>query len=344
MEEIHFKEILKAQARSIAQGASMGEVVADLHNTALTILQTMKMVKDLYGISLRDAQQYVLAHPSWVKEAKNVILFEDIMGVVAADLAYYQWLEWYISGVHTLGMFRSVSPRGQAWEESIIERIREIAASDGSRQHSLLETLVRHTHGILDVFLAILSAYRHMDEAMVRLTLQGIELLGYPHNAPAIRWVLSVLIDEQAPFQEETLHEALHIVAAMEVEFVLPYLLAAFLNEKKDTQKWNRVVNRMCWIVGHDPRWAIACSPAVATLLASMNTSLDEQKRPDPAMVLYVLERSIPTCTYAIPALAEFARRKQGTEHGQQALRLLHAFDEVDLEPYQNYLRWSLES
>ncbi len=62
-----FEQILEEQQRRVAQDEPIEHVIASLHAEGLTITDSMKAVRSLYGVDLGIAKELVSSHPVWAK-------------------------------------------------------------------------------------------------------------------------------------------------------------------------------------------------------------------------------------------------------------------------------------
>lgn len=53
-------------------GASTEEVIQYIHDKEFSILDCMKIVKRVYGITLDDAKMLVTSHPAWAMETGHI--------------------------------------------------------------------------------------------------------------------------------------------------------------------------------------------------------------------------------------------------------------------------------
>ncbi len=74
-----FESRLDEYREQMAQGEPPEQVITNLHLRGFTILEAIKAVKQLYGLSLQEAQGRVMGHPKWRDEASKVFLLEDIV-------------------------------------------------------------------------------------------------------------------------------------------------------------------------------------------------------------------------------------------------------------------------
>lgn len=330
-----WKQFLKRSQERVVRGEPLEQVIANLHTEGLAILEAIKMVRSLYGLSLKEAERLVLTHPAWVNEANTVISLEDIVETVENDPAYFAWLEWYTTGIYGLGMMRI--SKGPAWEHEIEVRLREVVEASEEMQQHLANELACQPDETLDAFLGIVGEYSRYEKAVVELAMRTIRSIGFPANAAAIRWLIFLAVDVDAPGRDE----AINALWEMDVNAVVPYLLAAFMKDGDQRQGWSRTVNGVCNIIMEHQAWATVCGLAVTSLLSQYAQQGKEQ--PDPAILLAVLESIIPACTYAIPALYHLALQERDSAIGKEAQRLLLSFDAETLRPYRYHLQWLSE-
>ncbi len=62
-----FEQILEEQQRRVAQDEPIESVIASLHAEGLTITDSMKAVRSLYGVDLGTGKELVSSHPVWAK-------------------------------------------------------------------------------------------------------------------------------------------------------------------------------------------------------------------------------------------------------------------------------------
>ena len=55
----------------VSRGASREELILYLHDQGLTIVETMRILKETYKLSLGKAKEIVTAHPVWANEVKG---------------------------------------------------------------------------------------------------------------------------------------------------------------------------------------------------------------------------------------------------------------------------------
>jgi hypothetical protein len=337
-----YEHILEEYQKRVEQGERIEDVIADLRANGLSMFDSIRAVKKLYGLALKDAQQYVLEHPVWVNEARRVLRIEDIVQAVEANPSFFAWLEWYYEGSHSGMMMQFASPKGVEWERKIEARLQHAVQADELTQQQLIHDLADQSDDTLDVLIGIIGGYRTKEKAVVELALRTLRAIGYPRNTAAIRWLVCLASDESAPGRDE----AIQTLRNMDDDEVVPYFLATLVNGEQDRishegSKWSRIVKGICSIVRVKSEWALACGPAVVNVLSQYNSQGDDH--PDPYALLTVLEQTVPTNTYAVPALYHLALREKGSELGQKAYHLLLLFHEDILKDYRYHLQWLSE-
>ncbi|GCE25855.1 hypothetical protein KDA_13390 [Dictyobacter alpinus] len=60
-----FENILEDCQKQVAQGASQEKIIANLYTQGVNIIESMKIIRELYHIPLIDAKRIVRAHPAW---------------------------------------------------------------------------------------------------------------------------------------------------------------------------------------------------------------------------------------------------------------------------------------
>ncbi|HZR44574.1 MAG TPA: hypothetical protein VFB12_30965 [Ktedonobacteraceae bacterium] len=61
----HDKQLFEKYQSRVREGEMIEDVIVALHAEGLTILDSIKMVRELYQLSLGEAKQVVSAHPVW---------------------------------------------------------------------------------------------------------------------------------------------------------------------------------------------------------------------------------------------------------------------------------------
>lgn len=65
--------------KRVSHGASRGDLVLYLHHEGITIVESMKVLKEIYQLSLGEAKELVTAHPAWANEVRGAdILHEEL--------------------------------------------------------------------------------------------------------------------------------------------------------------------------------------------------------------------------------------------------------------------------
>ena len=70
-------EAVEIYRRRQAEGMSQDAIVADARNQGFSVIDTIKIVRRLYGIGLREAKEVVAAHPAWLPEAQHMAELAD---------------------------------------------------------------------------------------------------------------------------------------------------------------------------------------------------------------------------------------------------------------------------
>jgi len=74
-----FEDIMKECQEKVGQGASGADIVLYLHRQGATIVESMKVLKEVYKLPLGEAKALVTAHPVWADEIKSAdILHEEL--------------------------------------------------------------------------------------------------------------------------------------------------------------------------------------------------------------------------------------------------------------------------
>lgn len=65
--------------KRVSHGASREDLILYLHHEGITIVDSMKVLKEIYKISLGEAKEIVTAHPAWTDEVRSAdILHEQL--------------------------------------------------------------------------------------------------------------------------------------------------------------------------------------------------------------------------------------------------------------------------
>lgn len=83
-----YEHILEEYQKRVEQGERIEDVIADLRANGLSMFDSIRDVKKLYGLALKDAQQDVREHPVWVNKARRVLRIEDIVQAVEANPSF----------------------------------------------------------------------------------------------------------------------------------------------------------------------------------------------------------------------------------------------------------------
>ncbi len=323
----HFEQSVALYRKKVLQGAALADVIGDLHGEVLSTLEAVKVIQSVYDISRNEAEDSVLRHPAWAKEAKSVWRASDFLGWLGVSSSSLPWFEWYHFGIHGLPMPRAVTD--DLLQLEIEGRLSNAINADEETKNHLIDDLARHAKETLDILIAILSKY---DRPLLLLTVQVIGAIGFPDNTAALPWLMSI-----AAGRDTDVHQAaIHVLQGMEVNAITPFFLACFLNVEEQDKGWYVMVGNLCQVVVAKKEWALTCGPAVAMLLAQ-NSSHRENKI-DYHRLLSVLEVLVPDCLYALPALYVTALQEQQTDVGRRAKNMIYLWDERLLRPYRYHL------
>jgi len=70
-------EAVEIYQRRQAEGMSQDAIVADARNQGFSVIDTIKIVRQLYDIGLGEAKIIVTSHPAWAVEAQNMARLAD---------------------------------------------------------------------------------------------------------------------------------------------------------------------------------------------------------------------------------------------------------------------------
>lgn len=74
-----FINIVKKCRESIKHGMSSEDIILYLHQKGATITESMKVIRELYGLSLGEAKALVTAHPIWTDTVRGAdVLHQEI--------------------------------------------------------------------------------------------------------------------------------------------------------------------------------------------------------------------------------------------------------------------------
>ncbi|MDQ2907073.1 MAG: hypothetical protein M3Y81_26475 [Chloroflexota bacterium] len=322
-----FEQSVALSRKKVLQGAALADVISDLHGEGLSILEAVRVIQSVYDISRNEAEDSVLRHTAWAKEAKSVWRASDFLGWLGTSSASLPWLEWYHFGIHGLPMPRAATD--DLLQLEIEARLRHAINADEETKDHLIGELARHAKETLDHLIAILSKY---DRPLLLLAMQVIGAIGFPDNTAALPWLMRIAAGGDTDLRQA----AIDVLQGMAVDAVTPFFLACFLNMEEQDKGWSVMVGNICQVVVTKKEWALACGPAVAVLLAQ-NSS--QRERPfDSHALLSVLEVLAPNCLYALPALYITALQEQQTDVGRRAKNMIYLWDERLLRPYRYHL------
>jgi ribosomal protein L7/L12 len=82
-----FENMLEECRRRISQGVKREDLILYLHNEGLTIIESMKILKKIYNLSLGEAKEQVTAHPAWASEVRSAdVLHEELQHALEKEL------------------------------------------------------------------------------------------------------------------------------------------------------------------------------------------------------------------------------------------------------------------
>ena len=65
--------------KRLSHGAGPADLILYLHREGITIVESIKALKEIYKLSLGEAKELVTAHPAWAEEVRNAdILHEEL--------------------------------------------------------------------------------------------------------------------------------------------------------------------------------------------------------------------------------------------------------------------------
>ncbi len=323
----HFEQSVALYRKKVLQGAVLADVIVDLHREGLSILEAVKVIHSVYDISRNEAEDIVLRHPAWAKEAGSVWRVSDSFRWFGTSSSSLPWFEWYHFGIHGMPMPRAVTD--DLLQLEIEVRLRNAINADEEAKDHIIDDLARHSKETLDILIAILSKY---NQPLLLLAVQVIGAIGFPDNIAALPWLISIAAGGDTDVRQV----AIHVLKDIEVDAVTPFFLACFLNMDEQDKGWYVMVGDICQVVVAKKEWALACGPAVAMLLAQ-NSSHREHTF-DSHCLLSVLEVLVPDCLYALPALYVTAVQEHTTDVGRRAKTIIYSWDERLLQPYRYHL------
>ncbi len=173
------------------------------------------------------------------------------------------------------------------------------------------------------------------------ITIQVIQLLGYPKNEPAIPDLIYHLGDPNLPGW----YEAAQTLKAIGIDVLMPYLIRSLLDQdaaiqfdKHTSPTWQSNVEGVCYWLTYthevEKEYARRCCPAITYLLSRADFS----ERPgayDIDALLDVIEKAEIQDEYIIPALITVAQKYYHSEVRKHARMLLATFKQEALAPYK---------
>lgn len=65
------ESVMEECQRRVSVGARPDELIVYLRREGITIIETMKVLKEIYKLSLGEAKELVTAHPAWADEVRT---------------------------------------------------------------------------------------------------------------------------------------------------------------------------------------------------------------------------------------------------------------------------------
>ncbi len=306
-------------------GGSRDTVVSRLHEEGVSILDSMKVVRAVYGINLAEAKKIVTEHPLWREVARPTqSLLEEIMAL-GPEASYGDWLEVYRFGFPQRGRLHVFANRPLLNKvEALLENAR-MAAKEAQR--NLIQQLAQYPDEVIDVLIVLLSEH---DMSLWELIISTLHEIGFPRNARAIPWLIDIAIDPHPV----ALNAAIATLHDMNSDEVAPYLTAILLNRDDENNEWRDGVIGVCRLLPQKMEWMIACGPSIAYLLAQSDYKPGNE--PDKEALLSVLEPLIPSSgSYALPVVYRVALLERESNVGKKAKEILSLFSDPDLRLYR---------
>ncbi|HET8669751.1 MAG TPA: hypothetical protein VFM05_03720 [Candidatus Saccharimonadales bacterium] len=73
------ESMMKECQKRASRGASSEDLILYLRREGITIVESMKVLKEIYKLSLGEAKELVTAHPAWADEVRSAnILHEEL--------------------------------------------------------------------------------------------------------------------------------------------------------------------------------------------------------------------------------------------------------------------------
>jgi len=85
-------EAVEIYRRRQDEGLSQDTIVADASNQGFSVIDTIKIVRQLYDIGLGEAKIIVTSHPAWAVEAQNMARLADAFIAVMRKEPYMRRL------------------------------------------------------------------------------------------------------------------------------------------------------------------------------------------------------------------------------------------------------------
>ncbi|MCA1578804.1 MAG: hypothetical protein LC794_15735 [Acidobacteria bacterium] len=81
-----YENLLEECRRRVSKGASREDLILYLRHEGITIVESMKVLKEIYSLSLAEAKEQVTAHPAWANEVRSAdILHEELQDALEKE-------------------------------------------------------------------------------------------------------------------------------------------------------------------------------------------------------------------------------------------------------------------
>jgi len=74
------EKTMKECQERVSHGACRGNIILYLHRRGTTIIESMKVLKEVYNLSLGEAKAEVTAHHVWAEEVKSADILHEELG------------------------------------------------------------------------------------------------------------------------------------------------------------------------------------------------------------------------------------------------------------------------
>ena len=196
-------------------------------------------------------------------------------------------------------------------------QIDQAVSSEETMRQRIIHDLAQSPNETLE---AVTDMLKTAPKSRWSVAVQVIRAIGSPHNKSAIPELIAQIGDLNSP----AWNEVTQTLMDMGSQVIVPYLIEALLDKRKNRNYWLDEVAGICSLLTITPReYAVQCGPAITYLLGQETVLADL----DPWYLLTVLEKIGPDCeTYALPTLIDLVRREGTSEPGKQARALIGTF------------------